>query len=586
MPMPWEQDYGGAPQAPAAAGAMPWEKDYGEAKEAAPKETLWGHIRDKWIGGAASAIADAATLPRDVYQGKVDPMSSEGRERALGLASMVLPGAEVGGTAAQVARRAGLGKVNPGEVTPEFRPTTPNIEAAQTASDLGKPLPAGIVSDTTGVQPLTQAARQLPLVGSQIDERIAGTIDAAGKKVGDISSELTGGTVPDRAVAGANLRPSLQQVIESNNGKIDQTYDDLRNNFIEGHKFGALPNTRTALDTIIRNRRSAGLANPEGGLDDVTNLLTSGRSFNGLVRARAQVGKVIGLAKNNPNPGFDVGDFKRLYAAMSGDMENVVRANARTGVNPNDAVGALRNANSAADEIIDHNATIQKLLNIQSDERLTGSVINAAKDKTGNARLLYQLRNQMPKQDYEDVVGVGLSELGHDSGTNTFSLNKFSKGWNDMSDTAKGFLIADPTHRKALDDIAKLGGFLKDADKYTNKSGTGRATAVAGVLGAGAGALASLDPMKMLGVLGTAAGGYGMTKILARPATANTLRKWATIAADKNTGRYGPARASLYGLATRNLITNLRDLPGFNAAVGPATSQSAPQKIQDRVSAP
>jgi hypothetical protein len=573
--MPWEQDYGEA-QAP-AAGAMPWEKDYGRAAPAEDKGTFlhpkkptgtgWRAALERitqYPGIALGQINDAGETLGKVSRGEIDATSPEAIKASTDFAMMASPGAEAAGTGAQLARRAGLGKVAPGAPTPGFRPPPPNMETAQTAADIGAPLPAGLVSNTTGVPAATQAARQLPFVGQNIDDRVAATIGAAGGKVNEIATDLTGGHVPDRAVAGANTRSSLESVIESNNGKIDQTYNDLRTNFIEGHKFAALPNTRTALDAVIKNRRSAGIAKPEAGLDDVTNLLTSGRSFNGLVRARSQVGKVIGLAKNNPNPGFDVGDFKRLYAAMSGDMENVVRANARTGVNPVEAVAALRSANAGADEIIGHNANIQRLLNVKSDERLVGSVINSANDKTGNARLLYQLRNQMPKQDFEEIVGVGMSELGHNPATNQFSLNKFAKGWNDMGDFAKSTLISDPAHRKALDDIAKLGGFLKDADKYVNTSNTGRAATLGGLIGAGGTALASMDPAKILGVLGIAGGGALTAKILARPATASALRKWATIAADKNTGRWGPARQSLYGIATRNLLTNLRDLPGVS----------------------
>src|SRR5262249_31266392 len=152
------------------------------------------------------------------------------------------------------------------------------------------------------------------------------TLGAAGGRVNEIAEDLAGG-IPDRATAGANLRPSLGKVIEDNNAAIDTAYDTVRRG-TDPNLFRTLPRTRAALHGIVRARRGAGMANPEAGLADVQNLLTSGRSLNGLIRARNDVGKIIGLAENNPNPGFNVGDFRRLYAAMTGDMEGIVRTNA------------------------------------------------------------------------------------------------------------------------------------------------------------------------------------------------------------------------------------------------------------------
>lgn len=43
------------------------------------------------LRGLVSGAQDAATLPRDVYQGKVDPLSDEGIVRAMGLATLATP---------------------------------------------------------------------------------------------------------------------------------------------------------------------------------------------------------------------------------------------------------------------------------------------------------------------------------------------------------------------------------------------------------------------------------------------------------------------------------------------------------------
>jgi hypothetical protein len=618
MPAPWEQDYG-APAAPAApTGGMPWEKDYG-GKDAAPEEDRgtflhpkrpstegWQYVKDRisqYPGLVAGAITDALkagpSLMGDIVEGRLDAGSPEAVRRSLKAVSILNPTSVASRTGLQLARRAAMQEGDEAAAraaiagqpvpmitargapaaapapNPDFLPPPANFAAAQTANDLGAPLPAGLVSPTPGVQAATQAARQLPFVGQKIDERVGDTIKAAGGRVGEIAEDLSGGPVAGRAVTGANTRSSLESVIDRNNQQIDRTYDDLRSNYIEGNKLAALKNTRTARDAIVKQRTGAGMANPAAGLADVNELLSRGRSFDSLVRARADVGKTIGLAKNNPNPGFNVGDFKRLYAALTSDMENAVRANGRIGVHPDTAAQAFRNANSAADQIIDRNAGIQRILNIKSDEQMVGHIINAAKDRTGNARTLYELRSQMPRQDFEEIVGLGLSELGHNPATNQFSLAKFARGWNDMGDFAKSTLIRDPGHRKALDDIAGLGSFLKDADKYANTSGTGRATALAGLLGLAGGAVASLDPAKLAGVLGAAGGGMTLARILARPATASSLRRW--LSAYRTQARTPtPGGTATLAIATRNLVTNLRDLPAAGEAPAPTARSGAP----------
>jgi hypothetical protein len=349
---------------------------------------------------------------------------------------------------------------------------------------------------------------------------------------------------------------------------------------IDADAVSPVPATAVTLKRIMSERIASRMAKPEAGLQDIINLTNKGASFDGLQRARADVGKIIGLAENNPNPGFNVGDFKRLYAAMSGDMERTVRANAT--VHPDLAANALGDANKVAADLVDRNKNVQKLLNVQSDERRVGGIINAAQGKSGNARLLSELRAQMPKDDFDQIAGVALSEMGHNPATDKFSLEKFGTAWRKLGDAAKSSLFPDAAHREALDKIANLDTVLKSSDKYINKSQTGRVetmTKVIGGAGAVAGAIASGNVPLLLSTLGAGAGGYGLAKYLARPATASALRKWATVAQDQATGRYGTGKAALV-LSGRNLMNNLRDVPGFN------DGESAPAtQIQDRVPA-
>lgn len=564
MPQPWEMDWSSQKQS--APEQMPWEKDWSGQSDQSQQGDFLHPAKPApgsgWLGALErigqypriflGELLDAGETLGKVSRGEIDVTNPEAIKAATTIAQVGGPAGEFAGTGGQIARRAlSPGASNPAEVVPSA-----GLQAAQTAVDVGQPLPAGIVSETPAVKAFTQGFRQVPLVGPTITEGVQSTVRATGRKVGDIAEELGGGTVPDRATIGANTRTKLQEVIDKNNDEISDAYKDLRQNHIKSNMFASPANTKQALDEIKAKRWSAGKANVSSGLADVENLVTSGRSFDGMVRARSDIGAAIGANFRNPNPGFPTGDMKKVYAALSKDMRAAVTNpnNIRPTSNAADAMASFTNANNIAKDIINRNKNLQSLLNIKNDEGIVGSVINAARSKTGNARLLGELRNQMAPEDFEKIVSIGLNELGHtDQG---FSLARFGRAWDDMSPSAKGILIRDPGHRKALDDISQLGSFLKDADKYRNTSNTAHAAGVTGALVALAEAFK--EPDKIGPMLAGLAGGYGLSKILGRPASASALRKWLTIAKDKASGRYGPVKASAaLGLATRNLQNNL-----------------------------
>jgi hypothetical protein len=543
----------------------------------------------EYPGIALRQVTDAGETLGKVSRGEIDATSPEAIKAAADMAQVASPAGEFAGTGAQIARRAGLGKVQPGEVTPGFVPPTPGIQAAQTAADLFAPLPAGLASESKATQALTQASRSLPLVGASIDKRVGATIEKAGGAVQDIAENLSGGGIPDRTSAGAQVRPSLEGVIADNNSKIDQAYQSLRG-VINPDAVSPVPATAVAIKRIMSERIAAGMKNPESELGDIINLTNKGASFDGLQRARADVGKIIGLAEAKPNPGFNVGDFKRLYGAMSSDMERTVRANAT--VHPDVAATALSDANKVAADLIDRNKNVQRLIGSgtagapgRPDENIIGSIINAAQGKSGNARLLAQL----PKDSLEQVGSVALSEMGRNPQTGQFSLAKFGTEYRKLSDSGKSALFPDPAHRKALDGIANLDKVLKASDEYVNKSKTGlavnlaKAATAVGPIGA---AVATGNAPALFSILGSGAGAYGLAKYLARPATASALRKWATVAQDQATGRYGTGKAALV-LASRNLMTNLRDVPGFSdAGSAPAGPLQVTVPVGDKLAAP
>ena len=496
-------------------------------------------------------------------EGRLDPDSPEGVRRALDVATTfgpMGPAARAGDYAI-----AGAGR-RPGPPA-----TTPNLEAARTAVDIGAPLPAGLVSGSSAMQGLTQAARSLPIVGSRIDEGLAGTVGKAGEAVERIGDELGAGA--DRTNVGADLRTSLDKAIDANNARMNEAYTDLRSH-IDPENGVPMSRTAAVLEGIKRERTRAGLS-PTAGLEDVIRLVEKGGSpgpagepltgFNGMQRARSAISDAIDFGK--PNAGYNAGDLKRVRAAMTADMRNAVRESALDGVHPDVAEAALDTANLRAQRLIESNKVIHAMTQTPSDERLVGNVIAAAQGKTGNARLLEQLRSQMGS-DFDQVAGLGLHELGQNARTGQFSLESFGTNWRRLGDDAKQHLFPDQAHRERLDRIADLDKVLKGSDQYINKSGTARAGMVGGLVGSAGGAVASAftgDVRPLAGLLASLGGGRVMARALASPVTSASVDRWARALQNANRAPSAATRAALR-IATNNMLTNLQDVPGFKEA--------------------
>jgi hypothetical protein len=566
-------------------------------------------------GGAFTPLPGigAGTLPARLARGAV---AGGVGGAAYGAGSAISQGKDLGDIAKDAtflgAAGAGIGGLFGGALGPRVvgPAVRPGQRAAHTAADLGAPLPRGVASDSRFVQATTSKLRQIPFAGERIGQAVDATQEAAGQRIGQIAAGARG-AAPNRALAGSVLRPALQKVIDDNNGRIDLAYHALRH-VIDPHKFGPVTHTKAALEGIRRQRRGARSANPDAGLADVINMIEGGKggthgggiSFNALTRIRNDIGKTLGLAKNDPNPGFNVGDFKRIYAAMSKDMEAIVSHPPIARVPPAQAVGVLRQAHTVAKILIDRNKAVQRVLNVKTDESLAGSLITAAQEKTGNLRMLAELRAEMHPDDFHHIAGTMLAELGHNNASGEFSLNQFVTNWDKVSDHTKSILFS-PQHLANINEIAGMGRHIKGALRESSSSHS-------------ASLLVLLDVAKDVALLSTdvASGGLGagsaigagttaglwvLARWLGNPAKASSMGAW-TRAYRAVLGNQTPVRMAAFQVATRNLSNNLgislediaKHIGGPNQGAAPpaspalpdkSTRQMAPAKSQDRVPA-
>jgi hypothetical protein len=188
----------------------------------------------------------------------------------------------------------------------------------------------------------------------------------------------------------------------------------------------------------------------------------------------------------------------------------------------------------------------------RSDEDLFRHIYGLADKETGDLKTLNNLVQGLSSAARDNLSSSFIRNLGVDS-TGKFSTAQFTKDWRNMSSGAKDLLIKDPAHRKNIDAIATIAERHSEVfKKFASPSGL--AVTGAGMMAAlGAAATNPLIAMKV--ILGGGAG-FAISKVLASPAGASSLSKWAKIA-EATSKRPTPAGMAMFHLATRNLANTV-----------------------------
>lgn len=488
--------------------------------------------------GAGEAVSKGETLP--------DVMESAAEGVALG---------------------APTGGVLKGAIGPRAAstlPVTAGERAAATAADLGAPLPRGLTSDSGAVQATTAKLRSVPFAGEKIGERVADTEEAAGNRVADIASTMTGGST-DRAAGDVMLRPGLQQAIDDNRGAIDDAYNNVRGLIDRNAKF-TMPRTDAALNAVMASRRAAGWANPAEGLDQFRNV-ARGATFEGAHRARVDA-RNAGNALV-PHPGYNAADYNRVTRAMTADLREMVQAAAKRkatqtrGMRPNDAAArALSEFDHAEKQfgvLSEFNDRLNGLLKAKGQGAIE-KILGAAKDKGGDIKFLAQLKATLPKGAFEQIGGVLLHELGYNVARGEFSLAQFTSNFKRTSDRAMRILFS-PAHLRNIQDIVNLGAHIKGALKYSNTSHTASVLVLldlakdAALLGGDLATGGGVGLGTAIGA-GTTAGLWMLTRWLASPSKAASMAAWSR-AYQAYASRPSPASIATFKIATRNLANTL-----------------------------
>lgn len=538
------------------------EADINEA--AAEQHPILYHGADI-LGSIAAPIPGAGPLSVGAKVGEriANGIVQGGKAGGLfGFGNAVGEGKDLPGVVEDTAKGTALGGALGGTVGAVVGPgaaTTPTKAdlAAQTADQLGAPLPRGVVSNSPMVRATTAKLKEFPFAGEKIGSGVEKTQGAAASHVEDMASNLAGGS-PTRTTVAPGAESGVRQMIDNNNTQIDHSYDALRN-AINPDQHAPMPNLQKAIADIELRRARAGWSNPGEGLQQAKNVANGvghAGGFNGVHRLRRDLREAGSPQK--ANPGYDKGDFRYLKAATDKDLKGLVR---QVSPNPNHAESLLNTAELQASQLLKLNEKLERLAG-QKGESIVGALVGAAKEKTGNIQLLSEVKRLMSPASFDQLSGVLLHELGLAEGqVGEFSLARFTTNWNKMSGQAKALMFS-PQHRTQIENIVNLGEHLKDAGKFTNTSHTGSIIVLMDVAKDAALLFHDVASQGHIGIgtavgAGSTIGTYLLTRWLASPKTASSMSRWTSAYRGLTLNQPTPARIAAFKVATRNLANNI-----------------------------
>lgn len=427
-------------------------------------------------------------------------------------------------------------------------------EVLEAAENIGVQLPRGVASDSKTVQMGFQSAAQAPIGGGKVKASLDRAYEQAEAATGRAADMLAGGLGGDKASIGAGAKEAIGGAIDALDKRAGDAYNTLRKS-IDANALVQIPSSSLAsLDKIIASRVAAGQEGvPLQGMEAAVNILTrpEGVSFNGLQRARTEIGKQISWDARNG--GFMQGDLKQVYGLLSDAMDYAVQRTARG--NPDEASRLLSVANKRFGETIAETKELRRVLGRNgSDEGVVNKILGYANERTGNLKQLDALQKAIGPEEWGRVGGYLVEQMGIRKGE--FSPATFRTNYEKLSEQGRNRLFgAQGTGtRQFIDDINTVAERLEKTSRFANFSNTGRA-----VLGGYGLYNLKDDPY---GTIGGTVGMGTLALILSRPATAASAAKWSR-AYELVVRKPSAATLSGFNIASRNFGATITDKLGI-----------------------
>jgi len=458
-----------------------------------------------------SAVADAATLPGDVYSGKQPIRDEDGdinretieRSTNLGLFSSPM----------SPASRVGLPKSAEVLVPKKAAPLTEGQQVATSAQRLGVDLPRAVSSDSMAVQQGGKLLANVPVAGNPLRKASQAAIGQLDDAARSTQTRLGSGSVP---AAGADLRAGIEATTGKGGtmaARATAKYERV-DRLVDPTITSPLKVTQATVQNIAAKRSNARIAGESQAIATVKEALArrEGLNYEGLKDLRTSVGEMLKDTRGLP-AGTSQKELKQIYGALTTDLRAAV---AKAGGKP--ALQAFNQANKFYDVMAAERKALTNILRVQSDEAIVDKMLaTAGQTSRANMQMLRRVKGAVSKDTWNELGAAAISRMGR-APSGEFSPQRFLTSYGKMSPGGKVALF-DKTTMGALDDIARVSTRFKQLNQFANPSGTTQT-----ILGPAAVGSAYLEPVTTLTTL---AGAYGASKLLARPTSAKLVADWA-----------------------------------------------------------
>lgn len=399
---------------------------------------------------------------------------------------------------------------------------------------------AALATQSKGIAAAEHALGDFPLSADILQKRAQENITSL-----DFASKFLAreyGEVLSREELGILLKKASPNVLS----RYDEIYDKLFT-FV-GRDIGSNPqpieNTVQMLRKLVRESQTgpssgvlnlakemASKARPIPSLQrSMTNEpLVEGLPWESIKKYRTKIGEMMRRPELVTTRNIQSGDLKRLYGAMTADMEKMaIGAGEKTHAR-------WRAANKYFELKLNRDVPIlEEIIKKKYPEEVYDIVMKSSPKGPSRLKLL---KKQLSDNEWSAVVGTVLGELGTQTpGAATtaqriFSPQTFMTNWSKISTQAKNILFRGKEYGglvKELDDFVKVAGDMKQIEQLANKSRTGSVLmfyglfqSAAGMGGAIVGGASGFATVTALGVTTV-----GLPRITAKLLTNEKFVRW------------------------------------------------------------
>jgi hypothetical protein len=434
------------------------------------------------------------------------------------------------------------------------RQLTPGREAVMAGERIGVPIPRAMSTESVPLQQMGAVSRGLPF-GSPIEGAAARTTAALGEAAERTAQGFGAGGDPLHA--GDAARQGILAWIRGGSAAVDRrVYGEVERLINRGNPNATAPlaETRVEAMALLREMQESTGTASQGAIRLVQDAIArpQGLTWQGAQRLRTEIGARLS-GDILPEAGTSMPALQRLYGALTIDMGRIADAAGGPA-----AVAAWHRADRIHRLIVERRQDLARIIGTEGQvapEQVFERLIAMAR-AGGRADInrLAQARRAMGPDAWNEVASAVIQRMGRDA-SGEFSPARWLTEYGRITNNGRNLLFGSTQQgqglRQALDDIATVSQRFQDTmQKYANPSGTGRAV---GTMGAITGAVTA--PLHALAI---GLGGYGLASLLARPASARAVARWAAAYTQAAT-RPGQAGAILLEQATRQLFEVMQE---------------------------